>query len=257
MRPSTFGWRACRKLRYLLEKPYTKFKVMETGLPLREPMTHGERCVLLQLQHYLDGENLIIYDIGASHGSYTSAFAKMGRVRQVVAFEPIPSVFQDLDRKMAGYPHVTCLNLALGDTDGPSTFHQSAFSYSSSMLPMEELHKTEFPQSAQSTAITVQVARLDEVVAERNLPPPHFVKMDVQGFEDRVIRGGEKTLRNAKYCMLEMSLFRLYEGAPLFDDLYRVVRDLGFHLVGVVDQVTGASGQMLQIDAVFQRDGTV
>jgi FkbM family methyltransferase len=256
MRPSTFGRRACRKLRYLLEKPYTWFQTIESGLPLRAPMNHGERCVLIQLQHYLQGEDLVVYDIGASYGSYTKAFAKMSRVGRIVAFEPIPPVFASLAADTAKHPHVTCLQLALGDTDGPSTFHQSEFSYSSSMLPMEQLHKTEFPQSAASTAITVESARLDRVVEERGLPSPDFVKMDVQGFEDRVIRGGRETLRKARYCMLEMSLFRLYEGAPLFDDLYSVMRELGFHLVGVVDQVTGASGRMLQIDAVFERDGS-
>lgn len=256
MRPSTFGWRACRKLRYLLEKPYTWFKVKETGWPLRASMSHGDRCVLLQLQHYLNDEDIVVYDIGASYGSYTSAFAKMSRVRQVIAFEPIPSVFKDLSSRAARYPQVTCLNVALGESDGPATFHESAFSYSSSMLPMEQLHKTEFPQSAVSTPITVKVARLDQIVHDEGLPLPYFVKMDVQGFEDRVIRGGQATLRHAKYLMLEMSLFRLYEGAPLFDDLYHAIRELGFHLVGVVDQVTGASGQTLQIDAVFARNGS-
>jgi len=254
MRASTFGWRACRKLRHLLEKPFTYFRALETGLPLRSSMNHGERCVLLQLEHYLDSEKLVVYDVGANRGSYTSAFAKMGRVDKVVAFEPLPDVYNELAAGMAAYPHVLCLNLALGDSDGPSTFHQSDFHYSSSMLPMEQLHKTEFPQSAGSTAITVEVARLDRLVKDLNLPLPDFVKMDVQGFEAHVIRGGWETIRHAKHCMLEMSLQRLYEGAPLFDDLYAVMRDLGFHLVGVVDQVTGASGQTLQIDAVFRRD---
>ena len=210
---------------------------------------------MLQLRHYLESDHSVVYDIGASHGSYTTAFAKMARVDRVIAFEPIPEVFEDLAAKTAAFPHVTCLNLALGDSDGSATFHQSAFSYSSSMLPMKDLHKVEFPQSAESKAVTVEVATLDRVVRDRRLPPPDFVKMDVQGFEDRVIRGGAETFRKAKFCMLEMSLLPLYEGAPSFDELYGVMKGLGFHLAGVVDQVTGASGQMLQIDAVFRRDG--
>lgn len=257
MKFSTFGRRACRKLRYLLEKPYTAFQIKEAGVAVRSPMTHAERCVTLQLMHYLEGSNLVVYDVGASFGSYTSALAKMDRVDRVVAFEPIPSVFQSLSGKMSTYPQVTCLNLALGDENGSATFYESAFSYSSSMLPMKDLHKTEFPQSAESKAIEVQVARLDDLVKERNLPPPDFVKMDVQGFEDRVIRGGSATIARAKYCMLEVSLTPLYEGAPLFDDLYGEMRRIGFHLVGVVDQVTGTSGRTLQIDAVFQRDGSI
>lgn len=256
MRLVTLGRRACRKARYLLEKPYTWFQTREEGLGTRAPLDHAERCVALGLRHYLEGQDLTIYDIGASYGTYARAMAKLSQVGRVVAFEPIPDVFGQLKDSTAALPNVRCLNLALGDTNGPATFHQNDFSYSSSMLPMENLHKELFPQTVHSREITIQVARLDDVVREQDLPRPDFIKMDVQGFEDRVIAGGEATVRQARHIMLEMSLQRLYKGSPLFDDTYRLVRDLGYRLIGVADGVHGVNGRLVQIDAVFEREGT-
>ena len=254
MRLVTVGRRACRKARFLLEKPYTWFQTREVGLATRAPLNHSERCVALELRHYLEGEDLTVYDIGASYGTYARTLAKLSQVGRIVAFEPIPDVFEQLKSSTARLPNVRCFNLALGDTNGPSTFHQNDFSYSSSMLPMENLHTELFPQTVHSREITIQVARLDDVVREHDLPKPDFIKMDVQGFEDRVIAGGPETIRRARFVMLEMSLHRLYKGSPLFDDTYRLVRDLGFRLVGVADQVHGVNGKLVQIDAVFERE---
>jgi FkbM family methyltransferase len=255
MRFATFGFKAIRRLRYLLETPSTALEVRHEGLDLRARTTLGERSVLLELRHFLDGQDLTVYDIGASHGSYTSALAKLGNVGRVVAFEPLPDVFADLQRRVAGLPNVACFNLALGDESGTTTFYRSAFSYSSSLLLMEPLHKAMFPQSAESTAIPVRVDQLDELAEREKLPMPDFVKIDVQGAEDRVLKGGSKTIRKARYCMLEMSYCRLYQNSPLFDDIYCQMRALGFSLVGVVDQVRGVTGKPLQADGIFHRDG--
>jgi FkbM family methyltransferase len=254
MRPSTLGFKIVRRLKHWLEPASTWFETRHARVAVRGAATHRERAVLLELRSFLDAPDMTVYDIGASYGDYTCAFAKAANVARVYAFEPIPAVFRALTARTAALPQVTCLNLALGDTSGSATFHESAFSYSSSMLPMEDLHKAEFPESAATKPIEVKVERLDDVVARQNLAPPDFLKLDVQGFEDRVLKGGEATVRAARYCMLEMSLFRLYQGAPLFDDIYVTMRRLGFTLVAIAGQVHGVNGQVLQVDGVFRRD---
>jgi FkbM family methyltransferase len=256
MQPSTLGFKVVRKLKHWLGPASTWFEVRHAGVPLRSKATHRERSVLLELHPFLDGKDMTVYDVGASHGDYTTAFARSANVAKVYAFEPIPAVFRSLKTRTEALPQVTCFNVALGDSNGTATFYESAFSYSSSMLPMEELHKREFPESSASTPIDVRVERLDDLVAREGLAPPDFLKLDVQGFEDRVLRGGENTVRSARYCMLEMSLFRLYQGSPLFDDIYATMRRLGFTLVGLGGQVHGINGQALQVDGVFRRDGT-
>jgi hypothetical protein len=47
---------------------------------------------------------------------------------------------------------------------------------------------------AAAAAVEVSVARLDDDLARHNLPPPDFVKIDVEGMELAVLRGMQKTL---------------------------------------------------------------
>jgi hypothetical protein len=56
--------------------------------------------------------------------------------------------------------------------------------------------------------------------------------MDVQGFEDRVIAGGLRTLERASVLWVETSFVELYEGQPLFADIHDRLRDLGFEYRG-------------------------
>ena len=76
----------------------------------------------------------------------------------------------------------------------------------------------------------------------------------VQGFEDQVLQGGRETMGQAGYCLLEMSFRPLYEGSPVFDDIYRQMRELGFRLIGIVDILKGKSGLPLQVDAIFENE---
>ncbi|MFN8465859.1 MAG: FkbM family methyltransferase [Caldilineaceae bacterium] len=52
-----------------------------------------------------------------------------------------------------------------------------------------------------------------------NLEVPYMVKIDVQGFEDKVLLGGELTIRHASMLIIETSFQVLYEGQALFGDV--------------------------------------
>ena len=104
MRPVTFARRAIRKARYLLEFPYSWLETREANLPLRGPMTHAERGLALGLRHHLGDGPAVVYDIGASYGDFALAMAKLDVVDRVVAFEPLPEVFESLQRRAAPWP---------------------------------------------------------------------------------------------------------------------------------------------------------
>ena len=80
------------------------------------------------------------------------------------------------------------------------------------------------------------------------------MKIDVQGFEDRVLNGGEQTLLRTRVLIVEISFIELYSGQLLFDDLYSVIRNRGFSCVGFEEVSRDRnSGRSLQADAVFVR----
>lgn len=245
-----------RKLRQVFDATHTWLRLRELEVPLRAPLTRVERMFYFQLRPVLVGKELVVYDIGASSGNYTCMLAKLSNVSQVYAFEPIPEVFGRLQKRVRRFDNVRCFPVALGDTNGSASLHQSDFTHSSSLLPMAELHKTEFPHTAHTVERPVTLARLDDFAAQHDLLPPDVLKIDVQGFEDRVLAGAPAALRHARYCVLEMSLQPLYEGSLLFEAVYDLMRSHGFRLCGFADQLTTEdSTRVLQVDGLFGKNG--
>jgi hypothetical protein len=78
-----------------------------------------------------------------------------------------------------------------------------------------------------------------------------LLKIDVQGFEDRVIRGGRKTIAQAEAVIVEVQNAYLYDGQPTFRDIFMELDALGFAFSGVLDQHTGTDGRVLYYDAIF------
>ena len=93
---------------------------------------------------------------------------------------------------------------------------------------------------------------MSEAVKQHGLAPPDFIKIDVQGFEDRVIRGGRDLVKKAKFCMLELSLVDLYEDSLLITEMNALMRSLGFRMVSIVHSIVGTSGEIVQIDGLYK-----
>jgi hypothetical protein len=74
----------------------------------------------------------------------------------------------------------------------------------------------------------------------------------VQGFEDRVIRGGEHTVSAADAVISEVSFVSMYDGQPLFNHMYKTMSALGFSLAGMVENTCHPrTGEIMQSDAIF------
>jgi hypothetical protein len=86
-----------------------------------------------------------------------------------------------------------------------------------------------------------------------------FCKLDVQGFEGKVLAGASDLMKRIIGVQMEMSLAQLYEGQSSFSELLNGMTRSGFEVFGFVPGfVDPASGRMLQIDGIFfKKDGRV
>ena len=78
------------------------------------------------------------------------------------------------------------------------------------------------------TARTVPVVRIDDLVAERSLPGPYVVKVDVEGAELRVLDGAPKVLEQTELVLLEVNLFEFLPGQPQLHDVVAYMKSRGF-----------------------------
>lgn len=194
-----------------------------------------------------------ILDIGANEGQFAAMARSLWPQATIHSFEPIPAVHAVLAARFADDPAVVTHAIGLSDQAGTSIIHCSEFSPSSSLLPMGQLHREEWPQSAAHTDVEVCLRRLDDLALAPLASGPLLVKIDVQGFEAQVIAGGEATLRRASHVVLEVSFHELYEGQPLFADIHDQLRALGFAYRGNIEQFQSKDKtRVLFADAIFE-----
>jgi FkbM family methyltransferase len=240
---STFG-RRFHTLTRLIDNPHlAAARKKGISLPLYESLT----------QPWLINENIAtVLDIGANTGQFAMAVRTAMPQAHIYSFEPLPDCFQQLQKQMAGIESFSAFNIGLGESTGALSFERNSFSASSSFLSMAETHKTAFPFTRESQTIKVKVERLDDVARKLDLKIPMLIKIDVQGYEDRVLRGGEATIKRARILIVETSFEVLYQGQALFDDIYSLMRSWGFRFAGTMETLSHpVDGRMLQADSVF------
>jgi FkbM family methyltransferase len=196
-----------------------------------------------------------VVDIGAHSGEFSSAIRAILPTAQIYAFEPLPECYERIRNRFKSDTRYRAFQNPLGENRGQIKFWRSNFSKASSVLPMADMHKAEFPWSSELEPIDVQVAKLDDFVRDIAIAPKVLAKIDVQGYEDRVIRGGSAFLRNVDYILTEISFRPLYEGQGSFDDVYHLLKGLGFSYKGNLDQLLSPRDRsVLQADALFVRE---
>jgi hypothetical protein len=99
----------------------------------------------------------------------------------------------------------------------------------------------------------ILIDTLDNVAESLEIEKEILVKVDVQGFEDKVIAGGMKVLKQTKIVIIETSFREIYKSQPLFSDIYQtLVDELGFSYAGSwSQQKSPIDGSPFQEDSIF------
>ena len=113
---------------------------------------------------------------------------------------------------------------------------------------MRRLSSASMPISPASQTIT-----LDDLFGMFDISSADLLKIDVQGAEHLVIRGGQNALRKTERVWTEVSFKPLYESSSTFTDVYHALYELGFSLMEISHGFRGPDGELLQADALFVR----
>ncbi|MCG2613972.1 FkbM family methyltransferase [Terrimonas sp. NA20] len=197
-----------------------------------------------------------ILDVGANTGQYATQTLSGGFKGSIISFEPLPNEFAEIERKAKDFTW-KAYNYALGDENGDAEINYSENSYSSSLLELKQETVDAIPATRVVNKIAIKVFRLDHVWDSLNIQGRNiFLKIDAQGFEEKVLIGAGKKLEQVKGIQLEMSLRQLYEGEKLYDEMIRFLKQQGFTLC-LVDSgyMNEQTDELLQMDGVFMRIG--
>jgi len=166
----------------------------------------------------------IFLDIGADVGVFTMlAAAAIGEAGQVIAFEPEAKAFDRLQDNVSlnGLRNVRAFRVALGEETAEGRLYVSP-AFCPSLLRGEE-------QGLHVQCELVEVVKGDEFWKLHDLPVPQVTKVDVEGFEDAVLKGLEGTLSDprARLLLCEIHPTLLPRGTTA-DAVRDLIRSLGF-----------------------------
>jgi FkbM family methyltransferase len=150
-------------------------------------------------------EGATVWDVGAHVGFHSFAMAKkVGPQGRVVAFEPNPLAADRFQLHLEHNPDVAgrieLTRCALTNLDGEQSFRRvdsidhwlSACSYvDKGMPPGDRMPKEAYDRLEKTTVISI---RADTLLEQANVPPPTFMKVDVEGAEAEVLEGAQLLL---------------------------------------------------------------
>jgi FkbM family methyltransferase len=206
---------------------------------LRDPLCH-ESFMLGAMQRFIRPDD-IVFDVGANIGLYVRFMAQRFGAGRVIAFEPMSqnqALLHQNIRLGNCQDRVQIVATALADYDGTDEFQTDDISSASGTLnvvtqggPSQARRQYGLP----SITETVTVARLDTMVESGTLPAPNVIKIDVEGAEERLLRGAARTLE--KYSpILAIELHGTQESRAVV----RFLLNIGYLLFGFLNTDKGS-----------------
>ena len=197
----------------------------------------------------------VILDIGANTGQFAQGLRANGYHGPIISFEPLSGAHSTLVATAASDPlWDVAERCAVGANDGWAEINIAGNSYSSSLLPMLDLHREAAPQSAYLGTEPCRVITLDSYI-ERTFSDPTTVfglKIDTQGYEAQVLAGLRRYHDRVKVIVCEMSLAPLYAHGPSMSELCHVLAELGYRCVALGPEFEDPrTGELLQANGVF------
>lgn len=173
----------------------------------------------------------VCFDIGANIGVYSMVMAKIsGDAANVHSFEPVEHLREKLlaNAQLNGFDAIHVSDVAMGDKPGTAEMYQiNKGQFRGGTSSLIENSTVQTLGLDNFTKKEVVIVTLDEYVSTQDVRRIDFMKIDVEGYELRVLQGGKETIGRLRPAILfEFDHPRLEaagENIAEFDDFFRSI----------------------------------
>jgi len=232
---------------------------LQQGIDLALYLGVYERSTIDCCKQLLPSDGIFL-DIGANIGAFTLEMAAhLNDLGRVVAFEPTVFAFkaqcQNIDINPEIQKKVASLQVMLTSHDQEPISRVDQIYSAWPLAAAKNLHAVHGGQLQSIEG--ARKATLDEIVEELELTRIDLIKMDVDGYECQVLRGGMQTLNIYKpQVVMELAPYTLREQGDTLVDLINIIRSAGYGLWSL----NGAKELPMdadQLDAMCSRDASI
>jgi len=197
----------------------------------------------------------LVIDVGANEGQFSRAVRESyGGDVAILGFEPLDAAYSRLQSNFSGDSMAVFRRCAIGAENGTSEINLNTFSQSSSFMRLGENHLSAFPNAREIGRRAVEMVRLDDALKDVKWRSPSLLKIDVQGYESKVLEGASSTLDQVDHVLVEIGLIPLYTDEPTYSEINDQLQRAGLEFVASVATLwDDKKGIAIQMDALFRR----
>ena len=169
----------------------------------------------------------VFFDVGANVGMYSIYAAKASKVK-VYSFEPESNNFNTLIENVISNNLMSMIDaypIAISDTSGFTSLYLSQFETGSShhMVDKKQDHNLKLVEYKNKQGIFK--SSLDELIEKWQFPEPNYIKIDVDGIENIIIKNSKAVLKSDK---LESILIEINRNRKEDIEIISILESIGF-----------------------------
>ena len=216
----------------------------------------GFRGALLSLDKDID----TIFDVGANIGNMSLLFLRWFPKATVYGFEPASAMFSTLNTSVAAAGFSDRFHgqqVGFFDEERQAELHLASHHGANSLMETSEAYRKANPHIGTKAEEVVELIRMDDFVSNAGLTRIDLVKIDVEGVEGQVLRGGRGTFKNmVDAVIMEISFVRHEREEGNHVELFKLMHELGFApalLFDIEQRGPEASWRLDQVDCLFKK----
>jgi len=191
-----------------------------------------------------------ILDIGAYQGEWTKMAHQIFPLAKIFMIEATP----DNESLLRNVSEASGLSMALlGNKSKKSVDFYVANPQTTSITTGNSIYMEKTRYFDNQHLIKLPMTTLDEMVAKRKLKNIDFIKIDTQGSELNILKGGKKTVSKAEFILLETQNLEYNDKAPFTEDVVIAMKSYGLRLFDILETHYLSSGELFQVDLLFAK----
>jgi len=158
---------------------------------------HVKSIIIQDTYHVKDfvKEDSYVIDVGANIGIFSIFAAQYAKRGKIYAFEPASETFKILKENTAYYENIEVFKLSLGNENKKGKIRIFSISKGISTLVDSSLADKFSQNFGEFIEEEVEVVKLDDFLMQNKVPKIDFIKIDVEGYELKVLEGAKETIK--------------------------------------------------------------
>ena len=186
----------------------------------------------------------VIFDVGANIGQSIDKYLKQFKKPKIHVFEPNKEAFEILEKKFDYLNYIYLNNFALGEKNskkklnythksGSSSFHQ--INLNTDWIKKRSKSANVKPNQYIKKKVITEIKTLDDYVKNHKIKKIDLLKIDTQGYEEKVLLGSIKSLSFIKNVELEIMLDECYKAETSFYHIENILYPKNFKIYGMIN----------------------